>query len=70
MQDADNQMKKYQGHGDRTQRDSLHVIATANPSDLGGAISRWKEVASMAEDLETQIRDRLNTLVTSGGWEG
>ncbi len=70
MQDADNQMKKYQGHGDRTQRDSLHVIATANPSDLGGAISRWKEVATKAEDLETQIRDRLNTLVTSGGWEG
>ncbi len=66
--DAD--QKPYDGHGQRTQRDSMHVIATANPNDLATAITHWKDVATKAETLETQVRDRLATLITPGGWEG
>ena len=60
----------YAGHGTRTQRDSLHVIATANPQDLDTVIQRWIAVADMARADADLVKTKLASLVTAGGWTG
>ena len=60
----------YAGHGTRTQRDSLHVIATANPQDLDTVIQRWIDVADKAQADADLVRTKLASLVTPGGWTG
>ncbi len=61
---------KYTGHGTRTQRDTLHVIATSNPEDLTTVAKTWQELATKADALAEDVSARLDTLVTAGGWEG
>jgi hypothetical protein len=60
----------YAGHGTRTQRDSLHVIATANPQDLDTLIQRWIDVADKAQADADLVKTKLASLVTAGGWTG
>ena len=60
----------YAGHGTRTQRDSLHVIATANPQDLDTVIQRWIAVADKAQADADLVKTKLASLVTAGGWTG
>ena len=60
----------YAGHGTRTQRDSLHVVATANPSDLDTVVKRWIAVADKARADADLVKTRLASLVTTGGWTG
>jgi len=60
----------YAGHGTRTQRDSLHVIATANPQDLDTVIQRWIAVADKARADADLVKTKLASLVTAGGWTG
>ncbi len=60
----------YAGHGTRTQRDSLHVIATANPQDLDTVIQRWIDVADKAQADADLVKTKLASLVTPGGWTG
>jgi len=60
----------YAGHGTRTSRDSLHVIATANPQDLDTVIQRWIAVADKAQADADLVKTKLASLVTVGGWTG
>lgn len=60
----------YAGHGTRTQRDSLHVTATANPQDLDTVIQRWISVADKARADADLVKTKLASLVTPGGWAG
>jgi hypothetical protein len=60
----------YAGHGTRTQRDSFHVIATANPQDLDTVIQRWIAVADKAQADADLVKTKLASLVTAGGWTG
>ena len=60
----------YAGHGTRTQRDSLHVIATANPQDLDTVIQRWIAVADKAQADADLVKTKFASLVTAGGWTG
>jgi len=60
----------YAGHGTRTSRDSLHVIATANPQDLDTVIQRWMGVADKAQADADLVKTKLASLVTVGGWTG
>ena len=58
----------YAGHGTRTQRDSLHVIATSNPNDLDAVVKRWIAIADKAGADADQVKAKLSALVTTGGW--
>ena len=60
----------YAGHGTRTQRDSLHVVATANPNDLDAVVTRWIAIADKAGADADQVKAKLSALVTVGGWTG
>ncbi|MGV8849089.1 MAG: WXG100 family type VII secretion target [Propionibacteriaceae bacterium] len=60
----------YAGHGTRTQRDSLHVVATSNPNDLDAVVKRWIALADRAGDDADQVKAKLSALVTVGGWTG
>ena len=60
----------YAGHGTRTTRDSLHVIATANPSDLDTVVQRWIAVADTARANADLVKTKLASLGTAGGWTG
>ncbi len=60
----------YAGHGTRTQRDTLHVIATANPNDLDSVVKRWIAVADKAGADADLVKAKLGALVTTGGWSG
>lgn len=60
----------YAGHGTRTQRDSLHVVATANPQDLDTVVKRWIAVADKAQADADVVKTKLAALVTVGGWTG
>ncbi len=60
----------YAGHGTRTQRDSLHVIATSNPNDLDAVVTRWIAIADKAGADADQVKAKLSALVTVGGWTG
>lgn len=60
----------YAGHGTRTQRDSLHVIATSNPNDLDAVVKRWIAIADKAGADADQVKAKLSALVTAGGWTG
>ena len=60
----------YAGHGTRTSRDSLHVVATANPSDLDTVVHRWIAVADKARADADLVKTKLASLVTAGGWTG
>ncbi len=63
-------MASYTGHGNRTQRDSLYVIATSNPADLEAVVSRWQSLASRAAGARALVEERLAALVSPDGWQG
>jgi hypothetical protein len=60
----------YAGHGTRTQRDSLHVVAMSNPNDLDAVVKRWIAIADKAGADADQVKAKLSALVTVGGWTG
>lgn len=59
-----------ESHYARTQRDGLIIISTVNPHDLGSVVAGWEQLAQRADELRTQVQERLDVLIGNDGWEG
>ena len=57
-------------HHARTQRDSLHVIASLNPGDVTETQNQWTATADQTRTLWEEVTRRLGDLLQEPGWTG
>jgi uncharacterized protein YukE len=57
-------------HQSRTQRDTLHVIASLNPGYVAETVRQWQDLGNQARALQENLTRQLDALLQEQGWTG